>query len=261
MRRAGITSSLIVSLLIGVLGIPSASASIEELLRCSSKIIYARKGGFSTLQTLSSMFENTLKMNVSEHEIENYSTQCNILERTLRHNPSEARTLYLARISQLQSSPYIRRLFAGFAKPTYTCSSVTSNIGGTLYFMGFSSGIGFAYCESSMGNTWLEARPFSEITMGGGLDISVGMLFGVDKDHSYSRSPVKILSRYSLNASGILGMQFVGHKFSDIDSFGVSVGYGGKASIGLGAELQITVIPLGTSYDSLLNSLMKATSL
>lgn len=142
---------------------------VDALLDCTIQLTYNRMGDEHTLQQLAYMVQTAITEEVNESTIVTYVNQCRNLGDTLKGSPKAAKKEYLAWIDGLPNPKSTRKLLTGFVAPRHKCQSLGFH--GGINFLpygiaGGNLGLDLAACESSVGHTWVEARPYMEATTG-----------------------------------------------------------------------------------------------
>ena len=233
-----------------------ALASLDNLLECTSQIIYSRKGGYGVLQDLANMVEDVLHTD-DQFLINNHLSMCHLQEKTLKHASAASSPTYIAQISALTTSDSIKKMFLGFASPKTHCEVIGGHFGATFYMLGINTVFDLAFCESTLGNRWLELRPGGEVAFGPGLGINAGFQAGWDSDQNYSNYNIGITPRVSFNIASLIGFQVASRGLKHVNTFGIDFALGGKVNIGIGGQMNFTAFPLGNNFSKITMGLVE----
>ncbi|CAM3496343.1 hypothetical protein [Parendozoicomonas haliclonae] len=237
----------------------SAQADFDSLLRCTSKIVHSRVGGFDTLQSLATIVETALRSeNPDAHTPE--SSSCWAIQKSLKGSSPASRVRYLHQISLLEASDTTKKLFSGFADPKSECSLFGTYAGADAWVLGLTGSVNLAGCHNTLGDVWLELRPGLEVTGGLGFGANCGITAGTLKNIEYSRSPVSLVPTTSMSMGLLLGVRRQSidtpNDF-DFNQTGIDFNYGARVNVGLGVQLRMSVLPLGKDFNVIKNRLFE----
>ena len=235
-----------------------ASADFDSLLQCTSNLIYNLKGDGLLLADLAELTQKKLSYSYGDGNAADTAQQCQIYEQQYSNLPSQPKSLYLAQIANLSTTYGIKNLFTGFASPTYGCYSIGGYLGTHWLAIGITGSLDLAVCRSTLGNRWLELRPSGEITLGPGVTVLAGGgNIGQDSDVSYTRFPLSLTPRASMDISAGFALRLASRGQLIPNTIGGGVDIGAKCAGSFGGQLNITALPLGTDYEYLKQRLAK----
>ena len=259
MNRLGLKTHLQATLFfISLMVLADAFGTVNDIIKCSSDIIYNRQGGVGTLTNLSGLLESSINSETNSALVESNTTLCHLLAQSTQSFQTLPEVTYLSQIAALRVDDGIKNLFMGFAKPTYNCHSLGGHMGGSFVVFGINSSLDLAFCESSLGNSWIEFRPSGELEFGPGIGVSGGFQAGWDNDLSYSSSPVSLSPKISFTLTSLIGVRAATRGFRGFNTAGLDYMVGTpKLAMGIGAQISILALPLGTNYDKLRMNILK----
>ena len=278
MIRQRLTKTIPASVVIAALaGTTSISAeereAVDALLDCTILLASQRKGDEHTLQQLAYMVQTAITEEVSESAVITYVNQCRTLEETLKDMPQVSKKEYLGWIENLPNPKSTKKVFSGFVSPNHECKIAGAHTGLSFLprgIVGGNIGIDLAYCESSLGHTWVEIRPYMEATTGISFEsanIGKQLRWGFHGGAEQGKTAMPAKSPYNIDAHASVDLQaFVGVHLStlmygkpQVTSYhgGLTFSLTPAATFGLGAGSNFRFGLESGKYDHLKRSVLE----
>ncbi|MCL6268580.1 hypothetical protein M3P05_01255 [Sansalvadorimonas sp. 2012CJ34-2] len=234
-----------------------ANGDIHDLMDCTKDILYNRAGGFEVLADLSNSLQYAIENPEDKEQIAQHTNQCRTYHKMFETAVAEEQIAYEESVNNLDTAPAIKKLFHEFINPTYSCSKVGAYWSLALVKLNWAAGAEIAYCSSTLGESWIELRPFADHGVGVGAYLGGGMSYGWDDKVNYTSLPVSITPRASVEVEGA---KLVGGKVSSYrqlmpNNFGVGLGIGAKAVANIGAQVNVTVFSFKNNFESMIKVL------